>query len=111
MDTCTLTDLSQTGRDIGSENLTHENSSVFLAHQLVRAKCGIRTRDLHGRQLRIGSDETHVGAEADLGSAAKGHAVHGRNYRDGYLALDRHRLLSPVGVAGRLAVLQPRCTR
>jgi len=51
--------------------------------------------------LRIGSHETHVGAEAELESAAKGHAVHCRDHRDGYLAPDHHRLLSAVGAAGR----------
>jgi hypothetical protein len=51
--------------------------------------------------LRIGSDETHVGAEAELESAAEGYAVDGRDHWDRYLAPNHHRLLSPVGAAGR----------
>ena len=97
----------------GEDQFSRHVVAHWPAHQHDAGHVGDQAPlDLHDRQLSIGSDETHVGAEADLESAAKGHAVHGRNYRDGYLALDRHRLAEP-GWRRRAACgsLARRCTR
>ena len=80
--------VGQLAKDVVARQRPHEHRAGHVGHQT--------PADLHDRQLRLGMDVAHVGAEHDLETAAEGDAMDGGDHRHRHLVPDPCRVLRLV---------------
>src|SRR5262249_42682872 len=81
--------MGRLARDVATHRAPRDRGARHIRHQ--------PPFDLHDRHPRVGREETHVGAERELETAAKSHALDRGDDRYRQLPPAPHRLLREVG--------------